>query len=121
MKPKVLKNSFKYALAGIAYVWKHDQNIRFHALASLVVIFASIFFRVNPYEMGILGVMIVLVITTEMINSAIEKMVDLITVEHRVEAKVAKDVASGMVLISSAGSVVVAILIFLPYIYHLFV
>ena len=66
--------------------------------------------------MGILGVMILLVITTEMINTTMEKIVDLITKEHRVEAEIAKDVAAGMVLLTAVGSVIVGILIFLPHI-----
>ncbi len=114
----VFFKSFHYASQGIHHVWKHDQNFRIHLLIAGIVIAASIFFQVNPFEMGILGVMIVLVITTEMINSAIENMVDLITLEHRAEAKIAKDVASGMVLIASAGSVVVGILVFLPHIFR---
>lgn len=112
--------SFGYAFEGILYVFEHDQNIRVHCVAAVLVILASVYFDVNPFEMGILGVMILLVITTEMINSAIEKMTDLITKEHRQEAKIAKDVASGMVLVASFGSVVVGILIFLPYIVRMF-
>ena len=70
--------------------------------------------------MGILGVIILLVIITEMINTTIENMVDLITKEHHEEAKRAKDVASGMVLLAASGSVIVGILIFLPHILRLF-
>lgn len=66
--------------------------------------------------MGILGVMILLVLSAEMINSAIEKMVDLITLEHRKEAKIAKDVAAGMVLLTALGSIIVGVLIFVPHI-----
>ncbi|MGI0059541.1 MAG: diacylglycerol kinase family protein, partial [Nitrosotalea sp.] len=87
---------------------------------AILVILASIFFHVDPFEMGILGVMILLVIASEMINTAIEQMVDLITKEHRQEAKVAKDVAAGMVLVAAVGSVIVGILIFVPHIRLLF-
>lgn len=66
--------------------------------------------------MGILGVMILLVICAEMINSSIEQMVDLITIEHRKEAKIAKDVTAGMVLLTLLGSIIVGILIFLPHV-----
>ena len=95
--------SFHYAVQGIHFALRHDQNLRFHFFMAFVVMAASLIFRVNPFEMGILGVMIILVIATEMINSAIEQMVDLITKEHRQEAKIAKDVASGMVLIAAIG------------------
>ena len=116
---RTLIQSFGFALQGIKYALMNDQNFRVHIAVALIVIAASIYFDVNPFEMGILGVMIVLVIATEMINTAIENMVDLITKEHREEAKIAKDVSSGMVLISSLGALIVGFLIFTPHILDL--
>lgn len=69
--------------------------------------------------MGILGVMILLVISAEMVNTAIEQMTNLIVSEHRREAEIAKDVAAGMVLVTALGSVIVGILIFVPHILRL--
>lgn len=115
-----LIRSFGYALDGIKYAFIHNQNMRIQTTVAIIIILASIFFRVNAFEMGILGVMILLVLSTEMINSAIEEMTDLITTEHRREAKIAKDVSAGMVLLTSFGSVIVGVLIFLPYILRLF-
>ncbi len=112
--------SFVYAFEGIVYAFTHDQNLKFHFFAAFCVILSSIFFKVSGFEMGILGIMILLVICTEMINSAIEQMVNLITNEHRKEAKIAKDVAAGMVLLTAIGSVIVGFLIFLPHITKLF-
>jgi diacylglycerol kinase (ATP) len=111
--------SFGFAFEGIKFAFKKDQNLRVHFTVALLVILLSLFLEVNPFEMGILGVMIILVIVTEMINSTIENMVDLITKEHRQEAKYAKDVAAGMVLITVIGSVIVGVLIFLPHILRL--
>lgn len=119
IKPKVLLYSFKFAFQGVGHALQSDQNLRIHFVAAFLVIMASLFFKVGPFEMGILGVMIILVIVTEMINTAIENMVDLITKEYHVEAKIAKDVASGMVLVTVIGSIVVGILIFLPHILRL--
>lgn len=117
---KLFVKSFQYAFAGVHYAIIHNQNLRFHIAIALLVILASIFFQITPFEMGILGVMIVLVIASEMINTAIEQMVDLITKEHREEAKIAKDVSAGMVLVAAAGSVIVGFLVFLPHILKLF-
>lgn len=108
--------SFHYAVEGVHYALKHDQNLVIHFIAACLVIILSLVLDVNPFEMGILGVTILLVICTEMINSAIEKMVDLITKEHRAEAKIAKDVSAGMVLLTTFGAVIIGILIFLPHI-----
>ena len=115
-----LFNSFKYAFAGIYYALKFNRNIRIHFVAAIIVIIASIFFKVNAFEMGILGVMILLVICTEMINTAIEEVVNLLTNEHRLEAKVAKDVSAGMVLLTAIGSIIVGVLVFTPHILKLF-
>ena len=108
--------SFRFALEGINYSLNNDQNLVVHFIASLCVIIASIMFDISPFEMAILGLTILMVISTEMINSAIEKMVDLITKEHRMEAKIAKDVSSGMVLVTAIGAIIIGILIFTPYI-----
>lgn len=114
-----LLQSFRHAFAGLFYALKHNQNLRIHFGVTILVIIASILFRVNAFEMGILGVMILLVISAEMINTSIEKMVDLISTEHRMEAKIAKDVAAGMVLVSALGSIIVGILIFVPHVFKL--
>lgn len=116
IQPKKLAKSFDYALQGIHYAFRSQQNVRIHLVIGIIVIAAGVFFNINPFEMGIVAVMILLVIVAEMVNTAIEMMVDLITKEHREEAKIAKDVASGMVLITALGAVIVGILIYLPYI-----
>ncbi len=115
-----LIQSFVFAFEGIYYALKRNQNLRIHFVAAILVIITSIYFHVNAFEMGILGVMILLVISSEMINTALEEMTNLITNEHRLEAKIAKDVSAGMVLVTAIGSVVVGILIFTPYILKLF-
>lgn len=109
-----------YASEGVWFALKNNQNLRLHVLAAVIVIILSIVCRVSAFEMGILGVMILLVICTEMINTSIEEMTNLISREHSKEAKIAKDVAAGMVLLTSVGSAIVGILIFLPHIIKLF-
>ncbi|MBI4089580.1 MAG: diacylglycerol kinase family protein [Candidatus Levybacteria bacterium] len=117
---KSILKSFRHALEGLWYALKYNRNLRIHFFVALVVIMVGIFFRINAYEMSILGVVIILVISAEMINTSIEEMVNLITSEHKREAKIAKDVAAGMVLIVAIGSVIIGFLIFAPYILRLF-
>ena len=116
IKHKLLFQSFGYAVEGVKHAVTYDQNLRIHFIVATLVILASLFFQLNPFEIWILAVMILLVIITEMINTAIENMVDLITKEYRTEAKIAKDVSSGMVLITAVGALIVGLLIFVPYI-----
>lgn len=112
--------SFRYAFAGILWALRHNQNLRIHVIVGFFVVITSIVFQVDPFEMGILGVMILLVVSAEMVNTAIEQMVDFVVSEHKREAKVAKDVSAGMVLLTAIGSVVVGILIFAPHIVRFF-
>jgi diacylglycerol kinase len=116
---KSIITSFKVAFAGIYYALKYNRNIRIHFIAAFLVIIAAIYFKVNPFEMGILGIMILLVICTEMINTSIEEVINLLVNEHRLEAKIAKDVSAGMVLLTSIGSVIIGILVFTPHILKL--
>lgn len=117
---RTLMKSFQYALNGITFAVSNNQNIRIHILVAILVIAASLFFRINAFEMGILGVMILLVFSAEMINTSIEEMTNLITNEHRKEAKIAKDVSAGMVLVVVVGAIIVGLLIFLPHVLRLF-
>ena len=117
---KKFKKSFRFALEGIDYALNSDQNLVMHFIVAFLVIIASVLLGISSFEMAILGVAILLVITTEMLNTSIEKMIDLITKEHRADAKIAKDVASGMVFITALGSVVIGILIFFPHIVKFF-
>ncbi len=118
--PKRFFRSFKYAFEGIHYAFKNDQNLLAHILVAFLVINVSIALKVTPFEMGILGLTIMMVIVAEMVNSAIEKMVDLITKEHRQEAKIAKDVSAGMVLLTAFAAAIIGCLIFFPYLLRLF-
>jgi len=116
---KSLLKSFGYAFEGVWHAFKYNRNLRIDFFTACVVLALGIFFRVTAFEMAILLIMILLVILSEMINTAIEEMVNLITQEHRREAKVAKDVAAGMVLIAAAGSAIAGLFIFTPYVIEL--
>jgi len=107
--------SFKTAIAGIGWAVRTQPNFRVHIVLSLLALFGGWFFRVTTTEMLILIFTIVLGLSSEMINTAIESMTDLITKEWKAEAKVAKDVSAGMMLVTAFGALIVALVIFLPY------
>jgi diacylglycerol kinase (ATP) len=117
---KSLFGSVKYAFQGILHALKNNRNLRIAFFAAVLVIIFGLYFQVTTIEMIILLITILLVILTEMINTSIEEMVNLITTEHKIEAKIAKDVAAGMVLTAVIGSVILGIYVFAPYILRLF-
>lgn len=116
---KHLYKAFTFSFAGLKHAWAFDQNIRIHTFIAVIVLVLSFILGISSTEKVVIGLTILLVVAAEMINTAIESMVDLITKEHREEARIAKDVSSGMVFITAAGSVVIGLYIFLPYFYRL--
>ena len=106
--------SFKYAIQGILHTIKTQPNLRIHFTIAFLVILAGFYFRLNTLEWLIILFTIMWVIVSEMINTSLEAIVDLITHTKHQEAKIAKDVAAGMVLIGAMGSVVVGLVVFLP-------
>lgn len=111
--------SFKYAISGVIYALKTERNIKIHFIAAVLVLIVSRFFVLNSTETIILFLTISLVIISEMINTAIEKTVDLITQEYHPLAEIAKNVAAGAVLLSALNSIAVGYFIFYKKIKHL--
>lgn len=111
--------SFGHALEGLSYVMKTQPNFRFHLIATICVTLMGIYFSISLPEWLLLVFTINMVVVAEMLNTSVESMVDLITLERREDAKIAKDVSAGMVLVSAVFSVIIGIIIFLPKIISL--
>ena len=107
--------SFKNAFSGLFWALRTQPNFRVHLFLSLLACLAGWYFSLSPIEWTIVVFTIVLGLTAEMINTTLESMTDLITTEWKQQAKIAKDVAAGMMLVVAIGAVVVAILIFGPH------
>ncbi len=111
---KRLFQSFHYAFEGILYTLFNEQNFFIHLIIGTLVIILGFLFHINTVEWLFLVVMIGLVLTAELINTSIEAIVDLISLEEHPLAKIAKDTASAAVLTFALTSVVVGFIIFLP-------
>ena len=114
-------NSFKYAFSGLKDLWIHESNTRIHLLFTVLVAVMSLWLKVDKSEFCILTLIIGAVWSAETMNSALERVVDLVTLEKKPLAKAAKDLAAGSVLIMAMASVVIGLVIFLPKIIALFV
>jgi len=112
MKVRKLIDSFNYAVKGIIYALSSQKNMKIHFLATFFVLFISLFFNLSRIEFMILIFTISLVVVTEMINTSIEKTIDMFTEKYHPLAEIAKNVAAGAVLISAINSIFVAYLIF---------
>ncbi len=107
--------SFKHAFEGLIWAVRTQPNFRIHIILSVLALTLGSLLSISNTEMVIIVFTIVLGLSSEMINTSIEAMTDLITTEHRENAKIAKDVAAGMMLTTAFGAVAVAVFIFVPH------
>lgn len=108
--------SFKNAISGIYWALTTQPNFRVHIFLSSIALFATWFFQIPKSDSVVIVFTIILGLSTEMMNTSLEAMTDLITTEWKKEAKIAKDVAAGMMLTVALGALVIAYIIFWPYV-----
>ena len=113
-KEKPLLKTLSYGFNGILYTLKHERNMVIHFLVMTLVIIAGIVFKITFVEWGVCFVLFALVLSLELMNTALENVVDLVTEEKKQKAKIAKDAAAGAVLVAAIFSVIIGISIFLP-------
>lgn len=106
--------SFKYAFEGIITTIKEERNMFIHFLIAIIVVITGIYVRLSLNEWLICLLLFALVFSLELINTAIENTVDLVTTKKNKKAKLAKDAAAGAVLIAAIFASIIGIIIFLP-------
>lgn len=111
MKLRKLIDSFNYAIKGVIYALETQRNMRIHFIAAVLVLFLSLFLDFTRIELLMLFFAIALVIITELLNTAIEKAIDMFTKEYHPLAEISKNVAAGAVLVSAVNSLIVAYLL----------
>jgi len=109
-----LIKSFGYALSGIAYTTKTQLNFKIHLLAIAVVTILGWFLKLTASEWLWIVLAIGLVLVAELVNTAIELLVDLVSPAFNPQAGKVKDIAAGAVLIAAAIAVVIGAIIFIP-------
>lgn len=112
-----ITKSFLFAFEGIKTALKKEPNLRIHLIIAAVAIFAAMILGFNLLEWVILIITIGFVLTLELVNTALESIVNLVSPEIKEEAKVAKDVSAAAVFIAAAVSVLIGLFLFLPKIY----
>lgn len=112
--------SFCHALSGIWYALRYEHNMYIILLATIVVISSGIFLKISVMEWLFCILSIGLIFSIELINSAIEALCDLVTLEKRPLIKIAKDTAAGASLVLSLTAVCIGLTIFIPKIMNLF-
>lgn len=111
--PRKIFESFNAAIEGFFYVIKTQRNMRIHFLLAIAILLLGIFLNFTPNEMMILAIAISLVLAAEMINTAVELVVNIIVqMEYHPIARIIKDVAAGAVLLTAINAVIIGYLLF---------
>lgn len=112
-KNKNFFEALKNSMNGLIYAIKEQKNLKIQLFIALIVVIFSIALQINKIEMLFVCISICFVIFAEIVNTAIEKTVDLVTEEYNEKAKIAKDIAAGAVIIASLNAIIVGIIVFL--------
>lgn len=106
--------SFVYATQGVLQAVKTEQNFRLHLLAAGVVSLAGIFTGLSKWEWIIVVMLIFGMFMIELVNTAIERVVDLVSPDYHLLAQQAKDIAAGACLVYAICTVIIGLIIFIP-------
>lgn len=107
-------SSFGYAIEGIIWSWKNQNNYRIHIILSIMAILLAFEYEFTYFEWALLMLTISMGLVVETINSALEATLDAVDKTHRLDIKIAKDAAAASMLIFAIGSIFVAWFLFVP-------
>jgi diacylglycerol kinase len=114
-----LLKSFIDALRGFKYVFKSEQNFRLQILCSIIVICATIYFPVKTWEVILVILLVIGVLTMELLNTALEYFADLLKPRLHHYVFIVKDIMAAAVFTTAIGAMVVGFIIFLPHFLNL--
>ncbi|MGQ3481826.1 diacylglycerol kinase family protein [Paenibacillus sp. TY11] len=112
MRRQPWRMTFRYAAEGVIYALRTQVNMRIHVVVALLVIVAGLTLRISRLDWLFVCVAIAIVIVAELINTAVEAAVDLISPAIHPLAKAAKDTAAGAVLLAAVFAVIIGIFVF---------
>ncbi len=112
--------SFSYALQGIFHALSQERNLKIHFVSGFLVILSGLWLQLRAIEWLFVFLAIGGMISLELVNTAVERLVDLVTKENHPLAKQAKDTAAGAVLVYAILSVLIGMIIFIPKLLEIF-
>ncbi|MDE5888395.1 MAG: diacylglycerol kinase [Bacilli bacterium] len=111
--------SFGFSIEGLKYAYKYEQSMLVHVIATVCVIAANFFFHITGIEWLVTLLAIGMVLSAELINTAIEAVVDLVTLEIHPLAKIAKDCGSAATFVLAIMAAAIGFVVYVPYIIQL--
>ena len=119
-RPSIIE-AFNAAIQGIIYTFKYERNMKIHIFIMILVIIAGIILKINKSEWIICIILFAIVIGSELFNTSIETIVDMVMPEKNEKAKIAKDVSAGAVLVVAIGAAIIGLVIFVPRILNILI
>ena len=111
-RDKRLVDSFNFAIEGLISALKNEKHMKVHILAAIIIVILAIIINASKVEILIISLSVSFVIITELVNTAVEAIIDLVSPERHPLAKLAKDVAAGAVLVAAINALCVGYLLF---------
>lgn len=111
-RDKRLVDSFNFAIEGLISALKNEKHMKVHILAAIIIVILAIVINASKVEILIISLSVSFVIITELVNTAVEAIIDLVSPERHPLAKLAKDVAAGAVLVAAINALCVGYLLF---------
>jgi diacylglycerol kinase len=108
-------SAFSFAVRGLFTAFAQETHIKIHGLFTLIVINLGFYFHIKNIEWFMVLTCITIVISLELVNSALERLCDRLIPEKDSKVKYVKDVAAGAVLVASIFSIIIGLMVFLPY------
>lgn len=103
--------SIKYSIDGLIYAYSHERSLWIHAFASALAIIMGLFFKISHTQWALVLVALAVILAFELVNTAMEACIDLVTLEYKELARIAKDCCSGATFVMSiAGAITMAII-----------
>lgn len=115
----ITRKSFRYAFRGLRMVLSRERNARIHVIFAVAAVIASFLLHISIDQFLVIILSIILVFFAEIVNTAIEKVLDLTYHENNQLVRFVKDTAAAGVLVTAGGSIIVALLIFGPALWRL--
>ncbi|MGP3779265.1 diacylglycerol kinase [Halanaerobium saccharolyticum] len=106
-------DSFNHAIAGLIHAIRTQRNMQIHLTAAILVLAFSLFFDLSRIELGLVIVAISLVIFAELINTAVEVIIDILSQEYNFKARIAKNISAAAVVIAAGNAIFIAYLVFI--------
>ena len=114
-----LIKSFRNAFQGIVIMLQNERNAQIHSISAILVIIAGLLFKICPYEWATIAFAIGIVLTSEGLNSSIERLSDVVQPNNDDRIRVVQDFAAGDVLISAITAAIIGLIVFLPKLLNL--